>query len=306
MKLIDVNMIGPSLHNRSYTLVEKIGSGESGTVYKAFRRPDGQKIPEHYQNQPLALKLYHAPDTSLRSRPFLPEITAMMRLHYSDYVVQFLDRSSPHDPLKYTVMEYVPETITRHLQWALDNDTTLSEEVVRTYLRDIPKVLAMLWSQKTVHCDIRDTNVGIKYDRLKLLDFGYARPFLQHFPTALPTARPFYPPELREEGKVMPTLDTYCAGKLLELMLLGDYASDAEEALEMMEFVYTVSIPVSFKRLLTAMTHANPLRRPDPGSLEELMKKALVDITNAGCFKPQAVAPLHTAKLYPTSSSFLG
>ena len=305
MKPLQINTIGPSLHNRSYTIIEQIGFGKNGTVYKALRMPDGQKIPERYQNQPVAIKVYNYSNTLIR-KPFLHEITAMVRMNSLDHVVEFLDRSSPDDPLEYVVMEYVPETISSHLRKSLSADMTVSQDVLMTYLRDIPKVLAMLWSQETAHCDIRDTNVGIKKDQLKLLDFGYARPFRKHFPTALPTARPFYPPELRWEGKVMPALDTYCAGKLVELMLLGGYTPSPEKALEVMEIIYDVSVPVSFKRMFTAMTHADHQQRPNPWNLEELVAEALADIIPTGCFSPLATSALGEVNFSPSSSSFLG
>lgn len=286
------NRIGPSFHGRNYLLLEELGSGRNGITYKAVREKDGQQVPPNYINQPVAIKFYVNP-SGLPGIQIKKEINYLVSTVRSQKVVEYLDRSPPGEELQYLVLEHLPETLEQRVRHHLhERNTSVPQELVELYLREIPALLDTLWQEKITHFDLRPSNIGIKYDELKLFDFGYARPFGKHFPSPLLNALPLYPPELRLAGKVTTTCDIYCAGKTLQRMLLGSYRHSGKEALEMIEMVQDTTLPVSFKRLLLGMTQADYRRRPTPAALQELCEDVLHDFKREKYFRPHKLMPL--------------
>lgn len=289
------NRIGPSFHGRNYVLLEEIGSGRNGRVYKAIREiqeNDGQQVPPNYINQPLAVKFYVNP-TGLPEDQVRREINYLVSTTRSQKVAEYVDRSIPGEELPYVILEHLPETLEQRVHHHLHRqNTSVPQELVELYIREIPSLLDALWQEKVTHLDFRPSNIGIKYGELKLFDFGYARPFGKDFSSPRPKALPLYPPELRLFGKVTPTCDTYCAGKTLQRMLLGKYGHSAGGAIEMIELVQDLTLPVSFKRLLLGLTHPNHRRRPTPAVLQELCEDVLHDFQKEKYFHQHKLMPL--------------
>ncbi len=287
------NRLGPSFHGRNYLLLEEIGSGRNGIVYKALRESGdkGQLVPPNYVNQPVAVKFYVNP-TGLPEDQVRREINYLVATTRSQKVAEYVDRSRPEEELQYVVLEHLPETLEQRVRHHLhERNMSVPQELVELYIREIPALLDALWQEKVTHLDFRASNIGIKYDELKLFDFGYARPFGKDFSSPRPKAIPLYPPELRLFGKVTPTCDTYCAGKALQRMLLGKYGHSAEEAIEMIELVQDTTLPVSFKRLLLGMTQRDHRRRPRPAALRELCAEVLHDFQKEKYFRQHKLMP---------------
>ena len=190
-------------------------------------------------------------------------------------------------------MECLPETLEHRLRHHLHTlKKSVPQKLVETYLREIPAVLDALWQEQVTHLDLRAPNLGIKYDELKLFDFGLARSFGRNFSSPFSQILTLYPPELRLAGRVTSTCDTYCAGKTLQRMLLGSYRHSAEEAIDLLELMHKVTLPVSFKRLLMSMTNPNYLCRPNPTALLELCAETRYDLNKQRYFRERRLLPL--------------
>lgn len=287
------NIIGPSFHGREYSIGEMIGKGSFGYVYKA-RQVDGKYFSPALQNQPLALKMYHYSNTSFQG-PILNEIIQMMSISRSPHSVQFFDRSPPDEKPEYLVMEYIPETMDTRLEKLSKEHTT--HELIKLYLQQMPSIMETLWNEGIIHGDLKRSNIGIKEGYLKLLDFGLARS--RTFPGAIPKRRIFYPLEAAE-GPITPSLDVYCAGKIIEYALTEKYAVEVPEIIETIEFFHDISLPVSWHRLLRAMLHPHHEKRPNPKQLCQLMGNAASDMDT---FQFKDFVPLSKAELLPSSSS---
>ena len=288
--------IGPSFHGREYRIEDLVGEGFFGKVYKV-RQEESHCASPLLRNQLLALKMYHYASLSYQ-RPILDEIIQMMTIANSPHIASFFDRSPRGEKPEYMVMEYVPETM--HTRLGQSSHTNVIHELVKLYLQQMPVILETLWKAGMVHGDITLPNIGIKEDCLKLLDFGLAK--TSRFCRGdIPTKRIFYPPEARE-GLITSTLDVYCAGKMLEYVLLRKYASSVQETIQNIEFLHDLTLPISWHKLFRGMLHPHFEKRVRPQQLYQLSEKAVKDMD---AFLFQDFVPLNKADLLPSSSSFL-
>lgn len=289
--------IGPSFHWREYAIDELVGGGCFGHVYRVRQR-EGPYTSPQLMDQPLALKVYHYSHASFR-RPVLSEIVNMMSIFSSPCSVQFFDRSPVGETPEYIVMEYIPETIE---QRCLTSGEHLLQELLQLYFTQMPLVLGALQDKDIVHCDLQRANIGIKDERLKVLDFGLATSSGIKSPGVIPKKRVFYPPEA-QEGIVTPALDMYCAGKVLEYILAGSFAGEASETIGTIEYVHDLTLPVSWKRMFSSMLDPDYQKRPTPEVICHLMADALQDTEHLHF---SALVPLNKADLFPSSSSLFG
>ncbi len=295
MKLM--NACGPSFHGREYIIEEMIDKGSFGYVYKAKQVKSKYYSPA-LQDLPLALKIYHYSHASYQ-RSVLDEIRHMAAMTLSPYSVQFFDRSPPNEKPEYLVMEYVPETLDQR-RLNLPEDYTI-HKIVKLYLQQMPSIIQNLWDAQVVHCDFKLSNIGFKDGHLKLLDFGLARGSGIASAKDIPQKRAIYPPEA-QDGIITPYLDIFCAGKVLERLLVEQYTAQVQETIEAIEFYHDILLPVSWRQMLLSMLHPDYERRPNPAQLHHLMANAAADMD---AFKFKDFVPLNKAELLPSSSSFL-
>lgn len=188
----------------------------------------------------------------------------------------------------YLVMEYVPYTL-RDLM-----NPTIDSRVVVSYLLQIPRLIKALRTLKIAHWDIRPMNLGYTPDNIiKALDLGMAIPLpytviraVLSLDSTTPTLPPYYPPEFRKSFWVTPTYDMYTAGKTLEFMLTRKYAETSVEAIHNIESIHQVSLPESCKQLFREMTHEDHAQRPSPEGLEQLARRAALDVHYHDLFLP--------------------
>jgi serine/threonine-protein kinase len=164
----DDPLIGKVVAER-YLLVEKIGQGGSGTIYRAEHTTLRKKV---------AVKILHAQlsqdDTALER--FRREATTVSELD-NDHILQVLDFGRAEDKRLFFAMEY------------LDGET-LSKVVEREKQLAIPRVIDVITQTAEalmeahglgyIHRDLRPRNVYLitrrgRPDFVKLLDFGLAK-----------------------------------------------------------------------------------------------------------------------------------
>lgn len=300
-KLKLTTTLGPSANGTFYTIDQKLGQGKFGTVYKAYPLANARQLFLEFL-PPVALKLYT--NDFVRST-LKNEAEKLKRTASCHHVVKYIDRSLPEEPLEFLVVEYVPETLADRIR--IDPQTEyngITQEIVVQYLRQIPKILSVLHQEQIAHLDLKPQNIGLKDDTLKIFDFGMSRKLGQDFTGPFAEPSSYYPPELRFQGKVTESCDTYCAEKVLESMLIGGYTDTTERAIDLIESIHDITLPASFRMLMLAMT-ARATERPHPESVEVLAQQAIFNLQKTNLFQPQKFTLLSDARFFPESSSLM-
>ncbi len=165
---------GTILRNR-YRIIGLIGAGGMGAVYLADdARLDGRRcaVKEQVLDGELAQsgrKQFHQ-EASILARldhPGLPKV--------SDY---FVDEASGRD---YLVMDYVPgQNLEQLVKKAQQEGGFLAEDTVLMWMDQLCDILTYLHTRQpmVLHRDIKPANIKLTPEnRLKLVDFGLAKPF---------------------------------------------------------------------------------------------------------------------------------
>ena len=199
----------------SYRLLQLVGSGGMGSVYRA-ERADGA------YSKPVAIKLLLYDAGDLRTRFALEQriLGALSHVH----IASLLDVGNDQNGAPYLVMEYVegaPITVYAR-QHALD---------VRTRLQLFLKILDAVQTahgQLVVHRDIKPSNVLVdRHGEPKLLDFGIAKLVGDSAPsttrTGLGPLTPEYASPEQVRGEPLGTAsDIYSLGVLLFELVTGE------------------------------------------------------------------------------------
>jgi tetratricopeptide (TPR) repeat protein len=211
----------------AYELVEQIGHGGMGSVYKAHRRD------EEYQST-VAIKLVRpGMATDFVLRRFRRERQTLARLAHSS-IARLLDGGTTQDGVPYIVMEYIDGVpITEYC------------DVKRLGLRErlelfLPVCSAVDYAHRNfiIHRDLKPSNVLVDATGTpKLLDFGISKQLhaagvaAEHTMTdGLGMMTPEYAsPEQVRGDVVSPASDVYALGTLLYEMLTGRRAHRIEK-----------------------------------------------------------------------------
>ncbi len=205
-----------------YKLLERLGSGGMGVVWKATRADDAY-------SKLVAIKVIHgglSDPTSLRR--FMQERQILAGLEHP-HIARLLDGGSTADGLPFLVMEYV--------------DGVRIDEYLKGRTPDLARVLdlfrricgAVSYAHRNlvVHRDLKPGNILVTADgEPKLLDFGIAKLLDGSEGTrtgdAAMTAE-YASPEQICGGQITTASDTYSLGVLLHEMLTGrrPYRSEA-------------------------------------------------------------------------------
>lgn len=164
--LVAADDVAPPLTGRTlgpYRILEPIGQGGMGTVYRAVREDLGNQV---------ALKVIRgAMGDPARLARFRQEQRVLARLEH-DHIARLIDVGVAPDETPFLVMEYVQGTpIT---DWCDERGLDV-EARLRLFL-DVCDAVAYAHRHAVVHRDIKPSNVLVTTDgRAKLLDFGVAK-----------------------------------------------------------------------------------------------------------------------------------
>lgn len=146
-----------------YRILERIGSGGMGVVYRGF---------DSHLDREVAIKLLHPGSVadSNSHRRFLNEAHALSKLNHPNIATVFDFHT--HDGRDFLVMEYI-EGITLN-QKLLDG--SLPEKDILSLGTQLAEGLAAAHDHSIIHRDLKPGNLRITPDgRLKILDFGLAK-----------------------------------------------------------------------------------------------------------------------------------
>ncbi len=249
--------LGPGTMLSHYRLVEKIGEGGMGVVYRAR---------DETLDRDVALKVLPPgalADAATRRR-FRKEALSLSRLNHPN--IETVHAFDAHGGVDYLVMEFIPGV-------TLDEKLAagpLPENEVAHLGTQLADGLAAAHAQGVVHHDLKPGNLRLTTDgRLKILDFGLAK-WLQPAVDLKTTDKlsdtgsgagtlPYMAPEQLKKDEVDPRSDIYAAGAVLYEMATGRRP-----------FPQT-----SPPRLIEAILNQTP---PNPGALNPLISPALESI----------------------------
>lgn len=156
----------------TYALLEVIGRGAYGVVYKGIGRRDGRVV---------AVKRVGRAKLTSDEEKQVQEEVSLLRVLNDSHIVKYVEAvDDPASPYLDIVMEYVEGgslfTMVRDIRKSLiDRHRVLGEEPAAMYIRQVVLGLRYLHRQGVVHSDIKGANILVTKNRgVKLADFGLA------------------------------------------------------------------------------------------------------------------------------------
>ena len=219
---------GPSVEDiqtllPQYEILEQIGSGGMGAVYKA-RQPDLDRI--------IAIKILPSSkddEFNFKER-FRREAKAMARLQHPGIIAVFEfgeTESNDNNPLLYIVMEYVEGADLNYLI----KSSALDLSQVLVVVAQICDALQYAHEQNIIHRDIKPANIMLNMSGdVKIADFGLAKiistetspePDLTRSNMVMGTLDYLAPEQMETGATVDQRADLYALGVLIYEMLTG-------------------------------------------------------------------------------------
>lgn len=254
----------------TFELIELIGSGGMGAVWKARHRRTGRTV---------AIKLLRAEvsDEVLAER-LLREAQAAAGVS-SDHIVDVIDAGTTEAGLSYLVMEHIEG---EELGQALEREGPFEIERACRLAVQICRALDAAHAAGVIHRDLKPANIfltrrsdGVEW--VKIVDFGIARIFdemgegegrLTIAGEVLGTPRYMAPEQAVGAESIDERVDVYSAGAVLYEMLTGRAPFEA----------------TSYRKLVALLTTSEPkpvteLRSEVPAALAEVVGRALAGLT---------------------------
>ncbi|KFQ26305.1 Serine/threonine-protein kinase 36, partial [Mesitornis unicolor] len=193
-----------------YHVLEMIGEGSFGRVYKGRRKHSAQVV---------ALKFIPKVGRSEKELKNLQqEIEIMRGLHHPN-IIQMLDSFETN---KEVVL--VTDYAEGELFQILEDDGSLPEDQVQTIAAQLVSALYYLHSHRILHRDMKPQNILLGKDGVvKLCDFGFARAMSIHTMvlTSIKGTPLYMSPELVEERPYDHTADLWSVGCILYQLFVG-------------------------------------------------------------------------------------
>ena len=224
----------------SYTLIEEVGRGGQGRVYRAVDRNLGRTV---------AIKLLEGAPTAERVARFSREARAISKLN--DPRICKIFEAGEHDGRPFIAMEWVDGETLRH------GGTGASDwRRVVELLASLARGLEVAHRRGIVHRDIKPANVMLTpAGGVVILDFGLAalsdEPTLTRTGTQLGTPRYMAPEQIRGDS-IDRRIDVYALGVVAYEALSGEHPfSASNEALLASEII--AGSPLSLRRLVPSL-----------------------------------------------------
>ncbi|XP_067994963.1 serine/threonine-protein kinase 36 isoform X2 [Melanerpes formicivorus] len=277
----------------NYHILEKIGEGSFGRVYKGRRRHSAQVV---------ALKFIPKVGRSEKELKNLQqEIDIMRGLHHPN-IIQMLDS---FETSKEVVV--VTDYAEGELFQILEDDGSLPEDQVQTIAAQLVSALYYLHSHRILHRDMKPQNILLDKDGVvKLCDFGFARAMSIHTMvlTSIKGTPLYMPPELVEERPYDHTADLWSVGCILYELFVGTppfYTSSIFQLISLIvndPIKWPVAISPVFKSFLQGLLKKDPCQRL---SWPELLSHPFIDgrVTVIGDTEEHGISNPFTTKLSP-------
>jgi len=267
-----------------YEIVEEIGHGGMGEVYRAVRA-DGQ-----FQKE-VAIKLVRGGlDSRSVVERFRTERQILATLDHPN-IARLLDGGTTEDGVPYLMMELIEG---ERIDLYCDDQALSVTERLRLF-RQVCSAVQYAHQRLVIHRDIKPSNVLVTQDGVpKLLDFGIAK--ILDAPSGAETtmARPMTPeyasPEQIRGEPITTASDVYSLGVVLYQILAGrsPYPGDTRSALDLARAVCdidpgrpsTVVLKTPAPRIGGPAPAGLPLNLPREGSRLKLSRRLSGDLDN--------------------------
>jgi serine/threonine-protein kinase len=238
----------------SYRLINKLGAGSMGVVYKAKHVQNGQDVALKI----LLKRFYDDPDYLER---FYREAQASAQLQHPN-LIRAIEAGKSKEGYHFFAMEFVDG---ESVQSILDRENTVPEKRAIEIATQVVRALEHASSRGIVHRDIKPDNLMItKTGVVKVADFGLARETdssVTQTGIALGTPHYMSPEQVRGEHTVDIRSDIYSLGATLYHMITGNPP-----------FVGTSAAVVITKHLSEQVTHP---KEKNPGLSDGICQIAL-------------------------------
>ena len=193
-----------------YHIIELVGEGSFGKVYKARRKYTGQIVAMKF------IAKHGKTDKDIKS--LRQEIEILRGLRH-DNIIAMVD--SFETKAEFCV---VTEFAQGELFEILEDDKCLPEDEVRAIAKQLVRALHYLHSNRIIHRDMKPQNILIGSRRVvKLCDFGFARAMSSNTMvlTSIKGTPLYMAPELVQEQPYNHTVDLWSLGVILYELFVG-------------------------------------------------------------------------------------
>ncbi|OWK63218.1 Serine/threonine-protein kinase 36 [Lonchura striata] len=241
----------------NYHILEMIGEGSFGRVYKGRRKHSAQVV---------ALKFIPKVGRSEKELKNLQrEIEIVRDLHHPN-IIQMLDS---FETAKEVVV--VTDYAEGELFQILEDDGSLPESQVQTIAAQLISALYYLHSHRILHRDMKPQNILLGKDSVvKLCDFGFARAMSIHTMvlTSIKGTPLYMSPELVEERPYDHTADLWSVGCILYELFVGTPPFYTNSIFQLVSLIikdpvkWPVDMSPVFKVRAEALSAGSPLASP--------------------------------------------
>ncbi len=271
-----VNDLLPDILDNRYEIIERIGGGGMGDVYKA--------IDKRMLNRPVVVKVLKASvvENAWLVSKFKQEIEAANKID-NPGVVSFFDAGELPNGRPYLVMQYVEG---QELRKVIPPDRGMPLDEVAGIIKQIGRTLNIAHEKGVFHRDLKPENILLRRDengdlQVKIIDFGIAK--IKDSMSAASTATglvigtPTYMspeqlnPERLHKSKVPATSDVYSLGVIAYEMVTGRRPFNAEtaihhsalqkEGVQVMPCALRPALPEAVQRVILKALSYHPAER---------------------------------------------
>ncbi|XP_040460070.1 serine/threonine-protein kinase 36 [Falco naumanni] len=239
-----------------YHILEVIGEGSFGRVYKGRRKHSAQVV---------ALKFIPKVGRSEKEMKNLQREIEIMRGLYHPNIIQMLD-SFETDKEVVVVTDYAEGELFQ----ILEDDGSLPEDQVQTIAAQLVSALYYLHSHRILHRDMKPQNILLGKDGVvKLCDFGFARAMSIHTMvlTSIKGTPLYMSPELVEERPYDHTADLWSVGCILYELFVGTPPFYTSSIFQLVSIIvkdpikWPAAISPDFKSFLQGLLMKDPRQR---------------------------------------------
>ncbi|NXO04898.1 STK36 kinase, partial [Rhinopomastus cyanomelas] len=241
---------------QKYHVLEAIGEGSFGRVYKGRRK---------YSAQVVALKFIPKMGRSEKELKNLQQEIEIMRSLHHPNIIQMLD-SFETDKEVVVVTDYAEGELFQ----ILEDDGSLPEDQVQTIAAQLVSALYYLHSHRILHRDMKPQNILLDKDGIvKLCDFGFARAMSIHTMvlTSIKGTPLYMSPELVEEQPYDHMTDLWSLGCILYELFVGTTPFYTSSIFELINLIikgpikWPATMSPIFKSFLQGLLMKDPQQR---------------------------------------------
>jgi serine/threonine protein kinase len=269
----EVDWDGEEIKFSSFQLLDKLGKGNFGEVFKVIMKKDANK------EDPKAFALKAMKKSQIignnQLKYVISELNIMKQLKHPFIVA--LNYAFQTPKYLYLAMEYWSG---RDLSWHLDKKGHFEEQKAKLCIAEIILAIEYLHDKNIIYRDLKPSNILVSEDgHLKLVDFGLAKEGVMGMDYAQTfCGSPAYlAPELLKEKKFNKSSDIYQIGVLLFEMLTGKppfFKTTRESLFEWIKYSYNLEVPAYVKKvsidLLGKLLNKIPEKRLGVNNMQDL------------------------------------